>query len=144
MDTINKSLEVTRLFGEVSSILKHTFSKGFENAGFTMPQGMVIGVLARFGRMKVTELSKQLNLSNSTVSGILDRLERQGMVERTRSEEDKRIVYVNLTPKFENMHRDFHRKIEEKIAEIMERATPEDLHKIIEGLNTLKKLLCQK
>jgi len=144
MDTISKNLEVTRLFSEVSSNLKQALSKSFENAGFTMPQGMAIGMLARFGKMKVTELGERLNLSNSTVSGILDRLEKQGMVKRTRSEEDRRIVYVDLTSKFEELHRDFHKKMEEKLAEIMESATPEDLDKIIAGLNTLKKLLRDK
>ena len=48
--------------------------------------------------MKITEFSNQLCLSNSTVSGIIDRLEKQEMVVRERSEEDKRVVYVSISP----------------------------------------------
>jgi len=102
---------------------------------------MVIGLLSKNKKMKITELSHHLSLSNSTVSGIIDRLEAQEMVVRERSTEDKRVVYVNISPKFEDMHKVFHKQIEKNIQNIMSQGSTEELHKIFEGLDVLKKLL---
>lgn len=141
MQNIDESMEVVKLFKQVVSLLKHNMLKGFEDTGITPPQGMVIGSLSKFGKLKISDLSDNLGLSNSTISGIIDRLEKQGMVIRTRSQEDKRVVYVSLSPEFEEMHHNFHKRTEENIQAIMDRGTHEDLDKIIDGLNTLKKLL---
>jgi DNA-binding MarR family transcriptional regulator len=103
VDTIDKKTEVPRLFFEVGKILKQYMRKNFEDLGITAPQGIVIGTLFKFGEMKITELSKKVNLSNSTISGIIDRLEKQGLVTRVRSQEDRRAVYVKITPKVEEI-----------------------------------------
>lgn len=91
--------------------------------------------------MKVSDLSQKLGLSNSTVSGIIDRLEKQGLVERTRSTEDRRVVYVSVTSKFKDTFQKHFKEAERKFEELISRASPEDLNKIIEGLESLKKIL---
>jgi DNA-binding MarR family transcriptional regulator len=102
---------------------------------------MLIGILIHHGKMNVSEIGLKLGLSNSTVSGILDRLEKQNMVERSRSESDRRVVYVNLTESFREVTQDRFKEVEKGIEEKINRANPEELDKIIEGLITLKKLL---
>jgi MarR family transcriptional regulator, organic hydroperoxide resistance regulator len=141
MYDINKTAEVARLFSELSKILKKSMYKTFEHSALTMPQTMVIGTLIKSGEMKITELSKKVNLSNSTISGIVDRLEKQGLVERIRSEEDRRTVYVKITEKVEEYHKGIHRKLEESFTELLSAGTSEDMNKIIEGLETLKRVL---
>lgn len=141
METINKNAEVAKLFFEVAKIIKHSLRKSFEDVGITLPQSMVIGTLIKSGEMKITDLSRKINLSNSTISGIVDRLEKQHLVVRTRSEVDRRIVYVKVTPKFEEIHKGFHKKAAESFADLLGRGTPEEIDKVIEGLTTLKKIL---
>ncbi|WP_407313423.1 MarR family winged helix-turn-helix transcriptional regulator [Desulfosporosinus sp. SB140] len=138
---LNEGAKVARIFHEVMSLFRQSMSRVFEDAGITAPQGMVIGILSREKTLKITELSARLSLSNSTVSGIIDRLEKQGIVERNRSEQDKRVVYVNISPKFREQHQYFHKQMEENVASILNKGTPEELKKICEGLETLKKLL---
>jgi len=144
METENKKLEIARLFLEVNKILKHSMRHSLEDIGITLPQSLVIGTLLKFGEMKITELSRHLNLSNSTISGIIDRLERQQLVKRTRSEEDRRIVYVQVTPRFGEIHKGFHKDLERKFEELLSPGTPEDIEKIITGLTVLKKILKDK
>jgi DNA-binding MarR family transcriptional regulator len=141
MEKLDETIEVTKLFQEVICLLKHSMSKVFEDTNITPPQGMVIRILSHHDKMKISELSNKLGLSNSTVSGIVDRLEKQGMVQRERSLEDKRVVYVNVSPEFYDMHKGFHKRADENIKNIMNKGTPEDLHKVMDGLSTLKKLL---
>jgi len=143
MDNLNESMKVAKLFQEVMIMFKHSMNKVFEemNSGMTAPQGMVMGILSKEKTMKITELSSKLSLSNSTVSGIIDRLEKQGMVERKRSEEDRRVVNVSISPSCTGKHHDFHKKLEENIGNVMNKGTPEELIKISIGLEALKNLL---
>lgn len=144
MEVESSVTEVSKLFKDVMVLLRHNMAKMFEDCGMTGPQGMVIGTISKFGKTKISDLSSTLGLSNSTISGIIDRLEKQEMVVRERSEDDKRVVYVRLTPKFEQIHQDFHKKAEQNISNIMKRGTSEEITKIIEGFTTLKKLLKDK
>ena len=145
MEPLKGSLEVSKLIKEIVFQIKHSMIKEFEKAGLpgiTPTQGMMIGILGKRGQTKVSEISQKMGLNNSTVSGMIDRLEKQGMVERIRSEEDKRVVFIKLSPKMENSDMNIHSRIEGIVEKIVsERGTPEDYEKIIEGLNTLKKLL---
>jgi MarR family transcriptional regulator, organic hydroperoxide resistance regulator len=141
VETIDESIEVARLFQEVMHLFKHSMTRLLDDTGMSAPQGMVVGLLSRKKKMKITELSNELCLSNSTVSGIIDRLEKQGMVERERSEKDKRVVYVSISPDFKVGHEVFHKKLEKNIENILSQGNPEELHTIFEGLDALKKLL---
>lgn len=143
MENLKDSTKVARLFQEVMKLFKHSISKIFEemNLGITPPQGMVMAILSKEKTMKITELSSKLHLSNSTVSGIIDRLEKQGMVERKRSDEDRRVVHVSVSPDFEGLHQNLHKRLEENIGAILNKGTPEELDKIYVGLDALKTLL---
>ena len=141
MDESNKSIEVAQLFQEVMNLFRHNMKKMISETGMSAPQGMVIGLLGKYKKMKITELSNHLCLSNSTISGIIDRLEAQEMVVRERSKEDKRVVYVTISPKYKDMHKTFHKKIEDNIKNTISRGSEEELKKIFDGLDTLKKLL---
>ena len=141
MEELNESVEVARLFQEVMQLFKHSMTKLLSDAGMSAPQGMVLRLLSEKKKMKITELSNELCLSNSTVSGIVDRLEKQEMVVRERSIDDKRVVYVSILPNFKDKHKIFHKQFQKNLADIMSKGNTEEIHKIFEGLDTLKKLL---
>ncbi len=140
----NDNVEVARLFLQVMGLFKHSMIKIFEATGITAPQAMTMGILSKEKRIKMTDLSKKLSLSNSTVSGIVDRLEKQGMVERDRSKEDRRVVYVSICPKFNDIHGEYHKLIRENTENIIKKGTTEEIDKIVEGLTILKKFLIEK
>ena len=141
METENKKIKIARLFFEMDKTLKRSMRKCFEDIGMTMPQSFVMGILVKSGEMKLTELSREMKLSNSTVSGIIDRLEKQQLVERTRSEKDKRIVHVKATHKFHELHDEFVDRAEKSFESLLDTATSEDMDIIINGLNVLGKIL---
>ncbi len=69
------------------------------NVNLTGPQLTVIKMLEAFGDLSLSELSDRIRAQNSTVTGIIDRMEREGLVERSRSKDDRRVVYICLTEK---------------------------------------------
>jgi DNA-binding MarR family transcriptional regulator len=143
MEKENQSLEVARLFKEVLSIFKHNMGRAYQELGITLPQGLVIGQLSKTGKMKMNEISSNLSLSNSTISGIVDRLENQRMVVRERSKEDNRVVYVSLSPEFEKIHQNFHLFGEKCIEGLFDKGTPEEMSEILKGLTILKRLMSE-
>lgn len=67
--------------------------------GLTGPQLIILKEVNRRGRQTVGDLARAISLSQSTVTGILDRLESRGLVARHRADADKRRVIVNVTEK---------------------------------------------
>lgn len=143
MERLNDSTRVAQLFHEVMNLFRRSMSKVFEDIGINAPQGMVLRIVGKEKRIKVTELSNKLSLPNSTVSGLLDRLEKQSMVVRERSQEDRRVVYVSISPQFAEIHQEMHEKMNKKIENLMNQGTTEELNDIYKGLETLKKLLSE-
>lgn len=141
MEEANKAVSVVQLMKKVMGKIKHRIGEHFKEMHLTGPQGMLIGTLSRHGEMKVSELSEKLGLSNSTVSGILDRLENQGFVERTRSKEDRRVVYIKVTEECRKHSQKHFEEINKVIEQMMDKATPEELDIILEGMNTLEKVM---
>jgi len=67
--------------------------------GQTTPQLLLLKALEKDGRAKPSVIAKSVHLSHATVTSIVDRLEKSGMVTRERSEDDRRSVEIVLTQK---------------------------------------------
>lgn len=68
-----------------------------EQHGLTGPQFVALQELDRVGITLVGELARALQVSQSTLTGILDRLERRGLAARTRGGGDRRTVQAAIT-----------------------------------------------
>ena len=68
-------------------------------AQLTGPQLTVVKILESIGDLSLSELSDKIRAQNSTVTGIIDRMERDGIVLRRRSDEDRRVIHIALTAK---------------------------------------------
>ena len=71
--------------------------------GLTTPQLLCLYTLADAKKMTLSELTKSVNLSGSTVNGIVDRLEAKKYLVRQRSLEDRRKVYLHMTEMGKNL-----------------------------------------
>jgi DNA-binding MarR family transcriptional regulator len=69
------------------------------DVGLTGPQLAVVKLLDTFGDLSLSSLSERIRAQNSTVTGIIDRMEREELVVRERSTTDRRVVYIRLTDK---------------------------------------------
>jgi MarR family transcriptional regulator, organic hydroperoxide resistance regulator len=67
--------------------------------GLTGPQVTALKILEGLGRLSLSELSARMSAKNSTITGIVDRMERDGLVRRERSEDDRRVVHIRATHK---------------------------------------------
>jgi len=68
-----------------------------EACGLTGPQLVVLREVARLRGVTISVLARAVSLSQPTVSGIVERLEKRGLVRRERSTQDRRSVFVSVT-----------------------------------------------
>jgi DNA-binding MarR family transcriptional regulator len=77
--------------------MKCAMSERLVRLGISMAQFHIAVTLQRSGTMPMSRLAELLGISLSNASGLIDRLEERGYVERTRVPEDRRIVLVRVT-----------------------------------------------
>lgn len=68
-----------------------------KESGLTGPQLILMRSIQELGEVTIRQLSDHTNMSQATATTILDRLERNELVQRVRSSKDKRKVHAHLT-----------------------------------------------
>lgn len=127
----------------MSSIQKELRDRMFEQtrqSGFTGPQLSVIFILHRNPYITLQELSEQMDISKSTVSGIIDRLVNRGVVKREIPEDNRRIVKLSLAAEFEEKN-DLQEMKNKYIKSLLEEAAPKEAEVILAGLHALYALM---
>jgi DNA-binding MarR family transcriptional regulator len=79
-------------------ILQDRVREGLAEAGLHHGQGRVLGALSRNRDLSQIEIAEGLHLSRATVTNMVGRMVRDGLVTRRADEKDKRVWRVRLTP----------------------------------------------
>lgn len=98
-------LPVLKLFRVIfQSINRHSYEVE-RKAGIGGAQLWALAEIAEHPRITVTELAHAMSIHQSTASNLLEKLESQDYVTRSRSAEDRRVVLLALTPRGEEVLR---------------------------------------
>ncbi|MCW8125704.1 MarR family winged helix-turn-helix transcriptional regulator [Microbulbifer halophilus] len=103
MDKIEEVLTTLRRLIRATDLHSKQLVK---TAGLTAPQLLLLQAIREKGQVTIGALAREISLSQATVTTILDRLEKRGMVYRERSSQDKRKVHAYLTDKGMDIIRD--------------------------------------
>jgi DNA-binding MarR family transcriptional regulator len=133
--------EMLTAIKRIVSLIKQNFERDFKKMHVTQSQILVMRVLNQYGDMKMSDISRELDLSNSTVSGIIDRLVEKKIVKRKRSEEDRRIVMISLAEEYCKPVKKQLNAFALKMRRTLSTATEEDLDSIMQGLEKLERIL---
>lgn len=90
-------------FRAAMTTLKCASSERVLRLGISVAQLHILNTLQRHGQMPMSRLAEMLNVSLSNATGLIDRIEERGFVERTRVPEDRRIVLIRVTEAGERM-----------------------------------------
>ena len=82
-------------------------------------------------------LCNYLNLNSSTVTGIIDRLEKKGLVARLPKKEDKRTTYIALTSLGAKLLEKIPALLHERLSVKLEKLPKEKINELDEALNVL-------
>lgn len=101
----------------------------------------VMKLLDETSPMRVSDLARRTYLHPATMVGLLDRLEAKELVRRTRSEEDRRVVHVDLTAQGREAVKNSPEVVQDLLVNGLEAHTDLTLKKISEGLGEIVAIL---
>ena len=120
-----------------SRLITASYTPFFKEMGITYPQYLVLMMLWEKDNRIISEITEKLLLETNTVTPLLQRMEKEGLVVRQKSASDSRQRIISLTPKG--------KELEEKIKdvpnclakEVIKGISPEDLQSIVPLLDKL-------
>ena len=83
------------------------------------------------------EIAERLKLENSTISGILERMEKKGLIKRMISKEDRRFIQIMLTEKGAVLERDVLAAVDKVNEEVMSVFSKEECENLKTQLRVL-------
>ena len=89
----------TELFPQLARGMARHENNYLTQGVITLPQVWALRYLSRQRDCSMRELADFMKMSLSSVTGLVDRLVKQGLAERRRTEKDRRLVFVDISAK---------------------------------------------
>lgn len=122
----------------IVTLIYHDSRKMGKEFGITGPQSLVIKCLYSSPEpLSSAALSRLLNVTPPNITGIIDRLEEKGLIERFKKEGDRRTTLIRLTDKGRELGEALPDPIEEKLINGLEDLQPTEIYGIYSGLQTI-------
>jgi DNA-binding MarR family transcriptional regulator len=136
-----RKTEVTRFLDAwfaVRQFIQASNFNRFQRAGLSATQFMTLNLLPAKGEgIAIGELARRMNLKPATVAQTVDSLESREMLERFRSPEDKRVVYVRITAAGVELQNAASAQFHSQVSRLLAELGPEELAGLNAGLEAL-------
>lgn len=122
------------LFDELLSRLQRAMyaQSVASSQGLTGSQIFILRYLGKREQSKASEIAKNAVLSPGAVTQVCDELVRLGYVERTRSNDDRRVVYVAITELGRNRLHEIRSARSDRMMDVVQELGAEDAHQFTE------------
>lgn len=103
---------VELILGELDPIIARTrdvLARVWHDRSVSKANLHVLMLLEQFGSLPMSRLATMIDVSLPSMTGIVDRMEENGLIERERTDEDRRVVMVRCTPRGEELAREMPR-----------------------------------
>ena len=112
-----------------------------EKYKITIPQLICLWEIYKKGPIPLGELTKNVFLNKSTVTGIVDRLERRGLVRRTRISNDRRQIHVEITDEGRNFLDSAPTPLQDKFSTRFKALDEDDRKQIMQAIDRIVELM---
>ena len=140
-DVIKDIVESIRRLVRAEYLDSQKMSKQY---GLTGPQSLVLRMLIKKGSLSSAELSRQMYVTPSNITGIIDRLEKKGFVERIRKPGDRRVALITLTRSGQELGRTIPDPIEKKFVNQLADLETDHLQILAMAMNQILNLMDTK
>jgi DNA-binding MarR family transcriptional regulator len=128
-------------FRAAMSELKCIGSERLVRQGISMTQLHVMNMLERHGEMAMSRLAEMLDVSDSNATGLIDRIEERGFVERIRVPSDRRVVLVRLTDRGREVMEEVEMLREEMLEQMLGRLDEPNLMRVAAAMSDLREAI---
>ena len=137
-DPIREIVYLIRKLMQAGALYSKELNKKYN---VSAPQLASLRVLLHDGAMPPSQIAKQIMVNSSTLTGVIDRLEKKGLVSRLRNDPDRRIIRVELTEAGRALAESAPPPIQVKIIKGMRKLEQTEREKIIQSLTKLTEML---
>jgi DNA-binding MarR family transcriptional regulator len=136
------ALELEQHLTAIRQEIRRPVEAEFAKGGLTGPQRSVMQALVQSEGVSLKALTARVGLAHSTVSGIVDRLEKRGLVERQLDLNDRRHIRIMVSGEVrEFMEKRYPAIAAHPLFDVLLLAGPADRKAILTGIRTLRRLL---
>lgn len=125
----------------ISSLIKQKGREILSNYTITPPQFIALQWLFEYGDMTIGDLSTKMYLAFSTTTDLVDRMEKNELVQRVRDEQDRRVVRIHLLPEGERIIQEVILKRQQYLSEILTEFDEVELDELQRSLQKLHVLM---
>lgn len=115
---IDRALSMWVKLARAASVFERLAVQNIRRFGLTEPQFGVLEILGHLGPQTLGDLSRKTLVSAGNITCVVDNLEREGLVERIYSTEDRRTTLARLTPSGKAIFEEIFIRHAEHIAEL--------------------------
>jgi MarR family transcriptional regulator, organic hydroperoxide resistance regulator len=138
----DRAVDITNIiiadFRATMTEMKCAASDRIVRLGISMAQLNIMYLLHRSGEMTMSRLAEGLNVSMSNATGLIDRMEERGYIERTGVPEDRRIVVVGLTDAGRQVLDEHDAITDELLRTVLARLEPSQLLGVAKAVSDLR------
>jgi DNA-binding MarR family transcriptional regulator len=138
---LNWELRLGFLVHDVSRLRRSVVDRALKPLGVTRSQWWVLAFLSRADGMSQVALAEELDLGKVALGGLVDRLEKAGLVTRKFDKIDRRVKRVHLTKASKSLIAEIRASVSVTEKEIIERIDDADLKATVRALRTMKENL---
>jgi DNA-binding MarR family transcriptional regulator len=107
-------------------------------AGISMTHLHILWVLEHHGDLSMSRLAEMLDVSVSNATGLIDRMEERGLVERIRVPDDRRVVIVRASAEGSRMREEIEALKQDQMRSILGRLGPAQLTRLLGSIGDLR------
>lgn len=134
---LGEALEFLGLIWAVDHALQTLSKRMHGRIGVTGPQRLLLRIVARFPGLPAGEIAAVMRLDRSTVSGILKRLERRGLVQRRKDARDGRRALIVVTADGRQLAEEYEGTIEGVVEQVLAGLTAAQMTTVRSALRRL-------
>lgn len=131
--------ELQRVLSKVLSVLRHT-GRTSTSGDLTLAQLSILLTLLDQGPIRMTDLAARERVRTPTTTVAIRRLEKLGLVERSRDSSDLRAVLVDITPEGHAQHRAALASRQAHLATLLSNLSEDELDALAKGLAPLERI----
>ena len=107
-------------------------------AGISMTHLHILWVLEHHGELTMSRLAEMLDVSLSNATGLIDRMEERGLVERARVPDDRRVVIVRASAEGARIRDEIEALKQDRMRAILGRLRPDQLRRVLTAIGDLQ------
>lgn len=112
-----------------------------KNYDLSVSQLLCLQCLYQNGKMSMSDIADNIMVNLSTVTGIVDRLEKKGFIERLRESADRRIITIALTKKGRSLAANSPPSVHHKIVQAVKMLSEAEREEIFQALDCMCRLI---